>query len=454
MTPCSAPAKSPHAYLFLNIIATLLLGLALVFVSSETVAQTRKDISLSVGDAQVIDVEFDIGDVIVGAESIANAVPLSNRSISIQAVAAGSTQIILREKSGPRSTTLSIMVTEDFGELEAVFDELFSGHHVSVRNVNGRVLISGTVPDSAQRTRMVEIATAYSTGEVVDALKVSQPRQVMLKVNILELSRSGGKDLEINLFNNPPSVDSLNGAPFGIIEGTTTISGRNIDYLVQALEAQGLARRLANPTLVSVNGATASFVVGGEVPITVFSTDAETGAPTGVATAEFREFGVKLDFTPEILEANRLRLEISPEVSEVDWNRRVDSNPAFITRKVTTTVELSSGESFAIAGLLQSDTVRSIRQFPWLGRIPILGALFRSASYQNNQTELVVVVTPYLVDKNSPETLQGDPTAQSRQTDEIGLFLLGTVEASDDMIQRFRIGFGVDGPFGHILPRP
>ncbi|MCM2563363.1 type II and III secretion system protein family protein [Lutimaribacter sp. EGI FJ00015] len=435
------------------VLCTALAALALVVTSSAATAQERRELNLSLGDTQVIDVDFDIGDVIVGAEAIANAVPLSNRSITLQTRAAGSTQIILREKDGTRATMLSVLVTENFGQLEAVFDELFSGNAVSVRNVNGRVLVSGTVPDEAQRTRMIEIASAYSSGEVVDALKVSQPRQIMLKVNILELSRSGGKDLNINLFRDPPSADSPNGAPFGIIQGNTTISGQSIDYLIQALESKGLARRLANPTLVSVNGATASFVVGGEVPITVFSTDAETGASTGVATAEFREFGVKLDFTPQILEDNRLRLEISPEVSEVDWNRRVDSNPAFLTRKVTTTVELQSGNSFAIAGLLQSDSVRSVRQFPGLGNIPILGALFRSASYQNNQTELVVVVTPYLVNKHSPQAIKGDPTAQSGQTNEADLFLLGTVEASDDMIQRFRMGFGVDGPFGHILPQ-
>jgi len=436
-------------------VVLVVVALILAALSGAAMAQERRDLALALGDTQVIDVDFDIGDVIVGAEAIANAVPLSTRSITVQTRAAGSTQIILREKDGTRSALFSVLVTEDFGQLEAVFDELFPGNGVSVRDVNGRVLVTGTVADDVQRARMVEIATAYSAGEVVDALKVSEPRQVMLKVNILELSRSGGRDLGINLFRDPPESRGLNGSPFGVISGNANISGESIDYLIQALETKGLARRLANPTLVSVNGATASFVVGGEVPISTAATDPETGAPTGASTTEFREYGVRLDFTPEILEAGRLRLEITPEVSEVDPATRIqDGNPAFVTRRVTTTVELGSGESFAIAGLLQSNNARAVRQFPGLGSIPVLGALFRSASYQNNQTELVVVVTPYLVDKNSPQALRGDLTAQSGTLNEADLFLLGSVEATDDMIQKFRMGFGVDGPYGHILPRP
>ena len=436
-------------------VVLVVVALILAALSGAAMAQERRDLALALGDTQVIDVDFDIGDVIVGAEAIANAVPLSTRSITVQTRAAGSTQIILREKDGPRSALFSVLVTEDFGQLEAVFDELFPGNGVSVRNVNGRVLVTGTVADDAQRARMVEIAAAYSAGEVVDALKVAQPRQVMLKVNILELSRSSGEDLGITLFTAPRDLNGLSGSPFGAVSGTATIAGESIDYLIQALEVKGLARRLANPTLVSVNGATASFVVGGEVPISTASTDPETGLPTGASTTEFREYGVRLDFTPEILEAGRMRLEITPEVSEIDPATRIqDGNPAFVTRRVTTTVELGTGESFAIAGLLQSNNARAVRQFPGLGSIPVLGALFRSASYQNNQTELVVVVTPYLVDRNSSQALRGDPTAQSGTLNEADLFLLGSVEATDDMIQKFRMGFGVDGPFGHILPRP
>lgn len=438
----------------ISLFGVLLMALLLALAPTAARSQETQKVTLSLGDTRVIEVDFDIGDVIVGAEEIANAIPLSPRSITVQTRAPGSTQIILREKDGARSTVFSILVSEDFSQLESVFDEVYPGNSVSVRNVNGRVLIAGMVDDEAQRARMVEIAGAYSSGEVVDGLKVANPRQIMLKVNILELSRTGGKDLGINLFRNPASMEGLNGNPFGLIEGTGVISGKSIDYLIQALESKGLARRLANPTLVSVNGATASFVVGGEVPVVVSGTDPTTGAQTGIATSDFREYGVKLDFTPELLQDGKLRLEIAPEVSEVDWNRRVDSNPAFITRKVKTTVELGSGDSFAIAGLLQSDSVRSVRQFPWLGNVPILGALFRSASYQNNQTELVVVVTPYLVSKNSPNVIEGDPTRQSGATNEADMFLMGSVEAPDDMIQRFRMGFGVDGPFGHILPKP
>lgn len=434
--------------LFLTVM-TLLAG---VLVGARLVQAAPVDvIRLTMGDSQVVDLDFDLADVIVGSESVASVAVLSSRSVVIAPLSAGTTQVRLRDSAGVERRSLSVIVTENFVQLQAILDETVPTASITVRNVNGRALVSGLVADEAEADRVRDIAKSYSQGDVIDALKVADPRQVMLKVNILELSRTGGKELGINLFRNPTGMTGVNGDPFGVIQKNLNLSingnDASIDLLLQALETKGMARRLANPTLVSVNGETASFVVGGEVPIT--STDAN-----GTATTSYREYGVKLAFTPKALPDRMIRLNIRPEVSEVDWTRRVNDNPAFVSRKVETTIELTSGSSFAIAGLLQRDSIHSARQFPWLGNVPILGGLFRSTAYQNNQTELVVIVTPYLVNEHSPQLLGADPTAQSNEPSDAETFLLGTMESNDEMIRRFKSGFGISGPYGHILSNP
>lgn len=439
------PAPLRFAYL-----AAILMVLVTCFgTAARVMAQEVQVLRLSMGETEVVDVPFGLADVIVGNDEIASVTLLSSQSLLVTPLSAGSTQILLRDSEGAARLTLSVAVREDFAQLKNIIDEVSPRSNIEVRNVNGRALVAGIVGDEAEASRILDIARSYSDGDVIDALKVADPRQVMLKVNILELSRSAGKELGINTFRNPAGMDGTNGDPFGTISRNLNLSanGRpySVDLLLQALETKGIARRLANPTLVAVNGSTASFVVGGEVPITTATQDGES--------TTYREYGVKLAFTPQVMDGRIIRLQIMPEVSEVDWSRRVNENPAFVSRKVDTTIELQSGESFAIAGLLQSDSVRSARQFPWMGNVPILGALFRSSAYQKNQTELVVVVTPHLVNGESPENIDGDPTLQSGDPDDAESFLLGAVEDRDEVKRRFLGGFGVSGPYGHILPR-
>lgn len=428
-----------------------LLGLLLFCLPQQIIASPVEVVRLTMGDARTIDLDFDLADVIMGSDTVANVAVLSSRSLVVTPLAAGTTRVLLRDPTGADRRTLSIIVTESFAQLQAILDEMNPGAAIQVRNVNGRALVSGLVADEAEADRVRDIAQSYSQGEVIDGLTIADPRQVMLKVNILELSRNAGKELGINLFRDPLGMGGTNGVPFGVIERNLdfSINGNpaSVDLLMQALETNGLARRLANPTLVSVNGETAAFVVGGEVPISSVDADGKTATT-------YRDYGVKLAFTPKVLPGRTIRLNIRPEVSEVDWTRRVNDNPAFVSRKVETTVELTSGSSFAIAGLLQHDSVRSARQFPWLGNVPVLGSLFRSSAYQNNQTELVVIVTPYLVNESSAEAAQGDPTLQATLPSDAEAFLLGATESDDEMIRRFKSGFGISGPYGHLLPDP
>jgi pilus assembly protein CpaC len=435
------------AKVFFGMLAAALV--LLVATGRPTAAQPIETLNLSIGDAHIIETQFDLADIIVGDEEVARIALLSARSLAVTPLSAGATQVILRDESGALRRRVSIVVDENFAPLQRIINEIQPGSGVTVRSVNGRVVISGTVRDAAEAERVRGIAESYSEVTVVDALKIADPQQITLKVNILELSRSGGKELGINTFRDPQGTDGVNGTPFGVVTGNLDFAINNrsfsVDILLQALENKGLARRLANPTLVAVNGTTASFVVGGEVPVVTTDED-------GTAITDYREYGVKLSFTPQVLSQRMIRLAIEPEVSEVDWSRRVNDNPAFTSRKVNTTIELASGDSFAIAGLLQQDSVRSARQFPWLADVPILGALFRSSAYQKNETELVVVVTPTLVNAASGRNAIGDPTLKAGDVSDADMFLLGLMENNDEMTRRFKSGFGVTGAFGHILP--
>ncbi|HEX9859436.1 MAG TPA: hypothetical protein VGA75_13840, partial [Paracoccaceae bacterium] len=209
-----------------------------------------------------------------------------------------------------------------------------------------------------------------------------------------------------------------------------------------------LARRLANPTLVTSNGVEANFVVGGEVPINT-SVVAENG--TVATETDYREFGVRLNFRPVVLDNSLISLRIRPEVSDVDASINVNGQPGFISRKADTTVSLRDGQSFAIAGLLQVDNERNVKQVPWIGQVPILGALFRSTAFQKNETDLVIVVTPRLVQPGAPNTPMATPLDTTRPSNDVELFLMGMLEVNKDMIKGYRDGAGIVGPYGHII---
>jgi pilus assembly protein CpaC len=434
----------------------LMLGLAGAAQAQSPADPAPRDILLAPGESQVVNTEFPIGNIIVGADTVATAVPLSRTSFVLQTRAPGRTAIVALDEAQVRRQQFNVTVRDDFSGLSDILNGLDGGNQISVTNVNGRVLLRGQVRDENQRQKALDVAASFSTATVIDSLRVVDSRQVMLRVNILELSRSSGTDLGVSLFGSSDAFVNASGTPFESRSGTRRITSAllgdfDVDYVLQALEVKGLARRLANPTLVTVNGEEASFVVGGEVPIVAPVTDS-TGSTTGDTQTDYREYGVRLNFTPTIMDRGVVRLVITPEVSQIDDSVRVDDNPSFITRRVTTTVELDSGNSFVIAGLLQSNSERAIAQFPWLGNLPIIGALFRSSSFQNNETELVVIVTPVLVNTRSPQVQPYDPRNQSSEPTQSEFFLLGLVESTRGLSERFRAGIGANGPFGHILP--
>jgi pilus assembly protein CpaC len=333
---------------------------------------------------------------------------------------------------------------------------------VTIGSVNGKVRLGGRVKDGATLAKILEVAQQYGPDTVINSVEVEDSQQVNLEVRVLEVSRNAGRELGISmraasdgsdkgLLSGPAFAGALfasGNAPFASLIARVIDAGVDVDILIRALEDKRLARRLAEPNLTTLSGETASFLAGGEVPIPVAREDDEI-------TIEFKEYGVKLNFTPIVLEDSKINLRLNPEVSEVDPTTTVRTAdieiPAFITRKASTVVELRDGQSFAIAGLLQSNNRKLQSQVPWLGQVPILGALFRSSSYIKNETDLVIIVTPRLVRPAGPGQQVATPLDKNRPANDPEFFLLGQLEVTRDMIRTYELGKGVVGPYGHML---
>jgi pilus assembly protein CpaC len=235
------------------------------------------------------------------------------------------------------------------------------------------------------------------------------------------------------------------GQPMGVVLANLLNSGYNIDVLIQALEERGHARNLAEPNLVALSGDTADFLAGGEFPYPV---PTDSGQPA----VEYKEFGVRLAFTPTVLKNGNINLVLEPEVSTLDFSQPTTFGaPALSSRRARTTIELRDGQSFAIAGLLQNTSSRQLSQVPWIGNIPVLGALFRSTSFQNNETDLVIIVTPHLVQPGAPGDHIATPLDRSLPANDPDLFLMGQMEIPKEYRHYVEAGHGIQGPYGHML---
>lgn len=395
-------------------------------------------------------------DILIGDTDMVDVFPLTDTSLYIQAKTNGLTNVTLYDSEKRLLEVIAVRILTDFSELELAIDRAVPNAQVSVSNVNNRIRLSGSVRDNVEQARILEIAQQFSGDPIINAMRVKSAQQVELDVRILEVERNSGRSLGVDLTTSDGSFNTngatnlaLSGTPFGTAVGSLLeISGTQIDFVINALEGKGLARRLANPKLVTTSGIEANFVVGGEVPINVASRD-EAGVIT--QSTDYREYGVRLNFVPIVMDGEQIRLRISPEVSDIDPSLTVNGQPAFISRKAETTVSLRNGQSFAIAGLLQANNARNIEQFPWLGQIPVLGALFSSRSFEKRETDLVILVTPRLVRPASPNTPLVSPLDSTRSSNDVELFLLGMLEVDRRLLRSFREGEGVVGPYGHMI---
>jgi pilus assembly protein CpaC len=413
---------------------------------------------------------------------------MTDHSLYIQGKKIGTTNISLFDHEMHLLEVLDLEVSVDTLNLQQKIRAIAGYSSIHVSSSNNQIVLTGVASDAVTADRAVSVAKSLLVGQggsVVNAMTVAASQQVMLKVRFLEATRTAGRDLGINWFatnsagtrgvstglggpNVTPgapatggvsviqSVGTLagtaTGAPFGVVLANLVNRGTNIDLLVSALESRGLVRRLAEPDLIALSGDTARFLAGGEFPVPIASVGAG-GAVT--PTIEFKKFGVSLAFVPTVLGQGLINLRIAQEVSELDFSNAVTISgttiPSLITRNAQTTVELRDGQSFAIAGLLQSDGSRNISQLPWIGSVPVLGTLFRSAAYQNNETDLVIIVTPHLVRPATPTEHLATPFDQRLPSNDVDLFLGGQMEVPKQYSDYITSGGGIGGPYGHII---
>lgn len=446
---------------FRAVLAVLVLASAIGhagsgFAQTRFVALTDEGVNqviVAPGTTVTVDTDVSFSNMVVGNAGVADAVPLSSSSLYLQGVASGTTNIAFYNEDNKLIGVIDVRVRLNYADLRREIRRDVPAANVAVSNINNRIRVTGTVENSVMLERVLDIAEQYTAQPVINEIQVTSSQQVLLQARILEVSRNSGRELGVNLTATSSSGNvSTTGAgsesPFGTFVGNLLQGATNIDFVINALEAKGLARRLANPSIATLSGTTGNFVVGGEVPISIST----TGEDGNVATStSYREFGVRLNFTPTVLDNGLINLRLSPEVSEIDESIDVDSNPGFVTRKADTTILLRDGQSFAIAGLLQTSNSRNIQQLPWLGSVPILGALFRSTEFQKRETDLVIVVTPTLVRPGGPNEPLRSPLDTTRSSDDVELFLLGMLEVDKNMVRAFRSGEGIIGPYGHII---
>jgi pilus assembly protein CpaC len=479
----------------INIVLLLLaLFFAIAFSSSSWASPARVTVhstaplklTLTAGKSLIIERPERIKRVTVAAPEITDAIVLTPRQIYLTGKAPGLTNVTLWNESRAISAVLDIEVVPDVSQLKAKIYELMPQEKdVRVIGTHDAITLSGTVSSSANLSQVMALARSYAPTDkegkqkVINLLEVGGVHQVMLEVRVAEMSRSTMKKLGVNF-----SYLSDGGNTFGVSvldnlaaaarpgPGLPTVStsvnaivrflggGATWTMFIDALKEEGLTKVLAEPTLITLSGKKANFLAGGEYPIPV----PQSGGIGTTITIEYRTFGVGLNFTPTVLSNKKISMEVNPEVSDLDFSNAVSFQgfviPSVTTRRVSTVLELADGQSFAVAGLLRDDIREVVRKFPVLGDIPVLGVLFRSSSFQKNETELIIIVTPHLV-KPVDMAKQTLPTDQYIEPNDFEFYLMGWLEGAEKKdnakpaSQRPAVtsGGGLEGDFGHIVPQ-
>ncbi|MEP7239873.1 MAG: type II and III secretion system protein family protein [Devosia sp.] len=397
-------------------------------VSNRTLGITQQ-IAVAVGKSMIVDLPTNVGEVIVSLPTVATAVMRSKTRAIVQGIAGGDTNIFFLDGAGNNIAVLDIKVVQprsDVGNaLEAAIARNIPGSRITVESVTldgstNRVVLSGTALSEDDVSKAVDIAVQFAGDpkNVASIVSIAGNQQVKLKVQVAEVARDTVKQLGINLDGTisvgPVTMGFSNIPPNGGASGVTNTNGfevkaegdgYSLDAQLKALERRGAVRTLAEPTLTTMSGQEASFLAGGEFPV-------PTDVSDGKVTYTFKQFGVQLKFTPTVKSNGNIGLSLDTSVSELSTEGGISAGgvviPATKNRQAKTTVELPAGQTLAIAGMLQDTIRQQINQFPGLGNVPILGALFRSRDFIRSQTELVILVTPYLasvgVDTDKPSS--------------------------------------------------
>jgi pilus assembly protein CpaC len=399
---------------------------------------TSRSLSLGIGKSVAIDLPADIKDVLVADPKIANAVIRSSRRVYMIGVTVGQTNIFFFDADGKQIAGFDIAVTRDLNGVRAALKQAMPDSDIRIEGVGDGIMLSGSAASAAESQQAYDLASrlAGDGTKVVNGIAVRGRDQVMLKVTVAEVRRDVIKQLGIDLsgtFNYGTAVVNLNTQnPFsasGQTLSNTAFAGQfnSVTATLRAMDRAGVLRTLAEPSLTAISGETASFVAGGTFPV---PSGLQCSPPPIVqcqTAIDFKKFGVSLVFTPVVLSEGRISLKVMTEVSDLSTDNAVTlvqggqtlTVPSISTRRAETTVEIPSGGSLALAGMIQEKTKQSINGVPALMQLPILGSLFRSRDYINNQTELMVLVTPYIVHAVAQKQLSrpddgfADPNDQS-----------------------------------------
>ena len=435
---------------------------------------TAETLSVAVNRAVVVESTTPFAEISIANPEIADISTLSERSVYVLGKAPGRTSLTLLGADGRLMTNVVVRVTPDLSELKERLRAVLPGEPVEVRSANDGIVLSGQVSSPQAVDRAMDLAGRYAPQKVSNLMTVGGSQQVSLKVRFAEMSRSvtkalssslaigdssgnfgaafgtgdftAGNNLSNALDNDPSTSVQLTGESEGVFSFGIGAGSFQLQLAIEALESKGFVRTLAEPTLSALSGQNASFLAGGEFPVPAVDDD-------GDIDVEFKEFGVRLGFTPRVVGGN-INLRLSASVSSIDPTVSVESNnisiTGFSTRSTSTTVELQDGESFAVAGLLQDDFRAINGQVPWIGDVPVLGALFRSADYAREKTELVIIITAHLVTPTRGEALAlpndriGPPTENS-------LFLFGNVSAARSGAAGEVARQDFSGPYGYVM---
>jgi pilus assembly protein CpaC len=373
-------------------------------------------INVLVGQSRVINFDRPIGRFSISNPEIAEAVMVSPNQVLVNGKAFGQVNFIAWEKSDQKFIVFDVFVRANLSLIDSQIRALFPRDDIRLSQANGSVVLSGTVgqPQSAQQADAVVQAAGFKTVNMLQS-PVTDMSQVQLSVRVAEVSRSKMRELGSSYASlNSTSVFAQAGGPATLSSNTLTgrdiadfagsavnlflfNTGLNTAAFIHALKTNGALRALAEPNLIAMNGQVASFLAGGEFPIPVV----QGGSSNGSVTIQFKEYGVRLNFKPTIIDEDHIRLELEPEVSTLDMTSGLRLNgftvPGLRTRRAHTAVELRDGQSFALAGLLDNNETRSMSKVPWLGDVPILGNLFKSTSFQKQETELMFIITADMV---------------------------------------------------------
>ncbi|MDP3495975.1 MAG: type II and III secretion system protein family protein [Hyphomonadaceae bacterium] len=367
--------------------------------------------------------------IIVAQPQTAQIVATTDRSFYVRGKALGSTNLLIYGPGGALTQVIDVRVGYDAAALQRDLAEALPGESIKVHTLGEGLLLTGQVSTTAVAARAKAFAEKFAPDAITSALTARASQQVILEVRIIEVGRSALQEIGFNIAASGSGFDLIGGS--GLIgsspaQGLLHISGRagsaSIDVVLQALEQKGVLRTLAKPNLTALSGEKSSFLAGGEFPFPV---------PTGkdLVAIEFRSFGVTLNFQPTVEENGMIRLQVAPEVSQLDPRNSVEISgvtiPSLTVRRANTTVELRSGESFAIAGLFQQDYINAARSIPGMGDVPVIGALFRSSRWSRQETELVIIVTPKLAATADFAPQPPTPLNRGREPDDIDFFFSG-----------------------------